>query len=79
MVKLELLHGIDYLAKLPGNESVRVHWDPSTSHFYIVDSSEKIPVPKTAYIICAGQPLKFFNLLHNLLSRESLSKIRTTK
>jgi len=68
MKQMSLIKAINYIASIPGNESIRVYWEPPTGYIYIVEEESPAGVPDTASLISAGDPQKFFNLLHQLLT-----------
>lgn len=64
-----LYAGIETLAKMSNGKCVVVFWEPPTGQLYVCDCGEdEENAPDTSVRICAGQPMKFFNLLHQLLT-----------
>ena len=67
---LPLLQAIDHLGNMPGDASVRVHYHPLSSGFFIEDGESEEVVPPDTQLICAGQPQKFFNYLDSILKQD---------
>ena len=69
MKQLTLIDAVEELSLLPANASLQIYWEPQTGFVYILDTKEKAGVPASATLIANGNPDRFFDLLHQLLTR----------